>query len=327
MGSGPWEVTSLDPTTGAQLTANPDWWGGEVPVQQIQYKFFATETSLALAFRAGAVDIDPLIEDSKTFASTSGARLLSSTSCLDGLLWLNTAAAPWSDVHVRQAVAYAIDRPEIVAANGGYAVPDYSLIPPQAFQSIASPAQIASVFKGINLYRYNLSMAKREMAESAYPHGFNAPFLVWSYGTSVDVAQVIVSELAKIGINLRLEVVPLSTLNANQSGPQSKIDASLGLNGCTNPDVSGYDFLITTGNISGYDPAAFEQLLNAGVATSVPGRRLAIFAQVLKELASEVPVVPLYLTDFSIALSSNFTGPDSFWQVDFGPFALDLKAA
>ena len=28
MGSGPWEVQSLDPTTGAELTANPNWWGG-----------------------------------------------------------------------------------------------------------------------------------------------------------------------------------------------------------------------------------------------------------------------------------------------------------
>jgi peptide/nickel transport system substrate-binding protein len=33
MGSGPWIINSLDPTKDAQLTANPHWWGGKVPIQ------------------------------------------------------------------------------------------------------------------------------------------------------------------------------------------------------------------------------------------------------------------------------------------------------
>ena len=52
MGTGPWIVDSLDPTTGAEFSANPHWWGGKVPIQHISYKIFATETSLASAMRA-----------------------------------------------------------------------------------------------------------------------------------------------------------------------------------------------------------------------------------------------------------------------------------
>ncbi len=61
MGTGPWEVDSLDPTTGAQLSGNPDWWDGTVPIDHISVQIFANSTSEALAFRAGDEDLDPLV--------------------------------------------------------------------------------------------------------------------------------------------------------------------------------------------------------------------------------------------------------------------------
>jgi peptide/nickel transport system substrate-binding protein len=252
--------------------------------------------------------------------------LINSPSCLDGIFGMNTAAAPWSDVHVRQAVAYALDRTDIIAANGGYALPDYTLIPAPALQTIASQDQVNSLLQSVNTYQYSVAYADRELAQSAYPHGFSAPFLVWSYGNSVNVAQVLVSELSKIGINLGLKVVPLTQYSANLDGPAAQRDAYLGLNGCTNPDVSGYDFLLTAGNSTNWQPAAFEQLLSAGTATTEPSKRLAIFSKVLGDLSAAVPLLPLYLTDFSIALSNRYVVPSTFWQVDFGPFALDIRS-
>ena len=44
---------------------------------------------------------------------------------------MNTQMAPWNDVHVRRAVDYALNRTDLINANGGYAVPTYTLIPPQ----------------------------------------------------------------------------------------------------------------------------------------------------------------------------------------------------
>jgi peptide/nickel transport system substrate-binding protein len=61
MGSGPWEFDSLDTTTGPELSANPDWWGGKVNIQRISFTFFSNSTTEALAFRAGEIDFDPLI--------------------------------------------------------------------------------------------------------------------------------------------------------------------------------------------------------------------------------------------------------------------------
>jgi peptide/nickel transport system substrate-binding protein len=76
MGTGPWIVDSLDPTTGAELSANPHWWHGSVPYQHVSFRFFQSETSLALAFRAHQIDLDPDISDAQAFASASHAKLL-----------------------------------------------------------------------------------------------------------------------------------------------------------------------------------------------------------------------------------------------------------
>jgi peptide/nickel transport system substrate-binding protein len=53
MGTGPWEIDDFDPTTGAEMSANPDWWGGRVPFEHISVQFCSNETTLELAMRAG----------------------------------------------------------------------------------------------------------------------------------------------------------------------------------------------------------------------------------------------------------------------------------
>jgi peptide/nickel transport system substrate-binding protein len=45
MGTGPWEVTSFDATKGAELSANPLWWAGKVPIQHVSFTFFSNATS------------------------------------------------------------------------------------------------------------------------------------------------------------------------------------------------------------------------------------------------------------------------------------------
>ena len=66
------------------------------------------------------------------------------------------------------------DRADIITATGGYARPIYTFIPPRQLRTIASPTQINSLLNSLPLYQYNVTKAKQEMAESAYPDGFTA---------------------------------------------------------------------------------------------------------------------------------------------------------
>jgi peptide/nickel transport system substrate-binding protein len=335
MGTGPWEVNKLDPTTGADLSANPQWWGGTAPIDHITFQIFANSTSEALAFRGGDEDLDPLVVGPKSFAASSGANIVAAPSCLNGMLDMNVHDPGWDDVHVRRAVAYALDRTDIIDAFGGYAVPDYTLIPASALRTIASQAQVNALFNSLPVYAYNLAKAKAEMAESAYPHGFTTPLLEYSYGNTVDVTEVIAAELAKIGIRAQIKVEPIDAYEAAETGPADKRLPTFQTGGCIGPDVSGYDFFLGSANLApgqfntaDYAPPEVDQLLAAGIATSVPAKRFGVYSQLEQRLQEDLPYIALYQQDYCIALSKAFAIPDfNELAFMFDDYALQLKRA
>jgi peptide/nickel transport system substrate-binding protein len=321
MGTGPWIIDSFDPTKGATLSANSHWWGGKVPVQHITFTFFSNGTSEALALRAGEIDLAPDVSAPQSFASTSGARLLTTTGCGIDFFAMNTQTPPWNDVHVRRAVAYALNRPDIIAAHGGYAVPLETLIPPQLLQTIASPSQVSALLGSLPLYPYNLAKARQEMAESTYPHGVNATLLELNDPASLNEGQVIAAELGQIGIHAQIKALPSAQWDAVESGPAGKRLATDTNAGCFNPDPSAYyDVLgsqntqIGSWNVADYTPMAVDTLMADGLATSAPAQRFTTYSQLLRRLQTDVPYVGLYVLDSSVAVSSKFTEPGySFW--------------
>jgi peptide/nickel transport system substrate-binding protein len=334
MGTGPWIINSLDPTTGAELSANPHWWGGTVPIRHISIKIFASETSLALAFRAGEVDLYSGVSATRSFSTTAGVKLLSTPSCNMIFFSMNTQAPPWNNIHVRRAVAYALNRPDLITANGATASPDYTFIPPGMLREIASQAQINNLLSSMPLYQYNLVKARQELADSPYPHGFRASVLAYSYGNSINVFQVASAELQKIGIIAQIKNGTLPNWLAIEGGPDSKRMATIDYGGCSNPDVSGYDAYLGSQNlaagqynISDYAPAVVDHLLATGVTTLDPAKRFVIYSEVLKNFAINVPFVPLFTTDYFVALSSKFTITGLNFFALNGAFALNVKQA
>ena len=334
MGSGPWVISSLDPTKGAQLTANPHWWGGKVPIQSISFTFYSSETSEALAFRAGEVDVVPQVNSPKSFAAAAGTTPLRTPGCGIGFFGMNITQPGWNDVHVRRAVAYALNRTDIIAANGGYATPIYTLTPPQLLLSVASQSQVNTLLGSIPLYQYNLTAAKQEMAQSAYPHGFTATIQTPNFGTIPTITQVVVAELAKIGIKLQLKEMEVTAWQSVENGPAAARSTAYTTGGCFQPDPSTYsDFLGSKNtqpgnwNFSDYAPVAVDTLLAQGAATSNSAQRFADYSQLFQRLQEDEPYVGLFASDVTAGVASKFTWTDfSAWSWE-GAWALGIKAA
>jgi peptide/nickel transport system substrate-binding protein len=331
MGTGPWEINSFDPTRGIELSANSHWWGGKVPIKHISVRFFSDETNMALALRSGELDLVPQVEDARSFATTSGARLTSVPSCQTGWFSMPTQTAPWSDVHIRRAVAFALDRPDIITVTGFPAVPTYTLIAPSQLGTLGSSAQVNSALRSLPSYPFSLAMARREMAESAYPHGFSMVLDTFNYGSFINVNQVIAAELKKLGINAQIKNIGQSAWFAVASGPDDKRPPIYSTTGACTPDPSFYDTFLGSSNlkpggfnVADYAPPAVDSLIAAGLATADPAKRLTIYTSLLQRLATDVPYVPLYLQDVTFA-STKFTWPafPGYWRD--GVWALGLR--
>ena len=82
---------------------------------------------------------------------------------------MNELYPPLTDVHVRRAISYAIDRAAIVkSVLFGYGTPANSFLPPQ----------VPFYDKNAGGLQYNIAKAKAEMAKSKYPKGFKVQMLV-----------------------------------------------------------------------------------------------------------------------------------------------------
>jgi peptide/nickel transport system substrate-binding protein len=333
MGTGPWKIDSLDPTSGAELSANPHYWGGKVNIAHISFKFFADETSEAIAFRAGALDVVPGVAAPTAFASTANTKLVSVPSCQSGWFAMNTGSAPWNDVHVRRAVAYVLNRQNIINANGGYATANYYFIPPSMLTLLGSSADVKAGLKSVPVYKTSLAKAKAEMAKSATPNGFTTELDTFAYGSFVNVNQVIAGELAQIGITATVKDVGAGQWYAEVTGAPDKRPPEYATNGCNSPDPSFYTFLLGSKNdkqglwnLANYQPTSMDQLIDQAGAARSPKARLALYIKMEKQIATDVPYVPLFVQNGNLAISSKLAWPG--YQATFynGPWALAIQA-
>jgi peptide/nickel transport system substrate-binding protein len=326
MGTGPWKFDSFNPSTGMELSANPNWWAGKVPIQHISIKFFADETSMDIAYRAGSLDVvGP--RDGRAFEKTAGTKVTASAPSGGIGYWcMNVNIAPWNDVHVRRAVAYAINRSDFVTAYGGFATPVSTLIPADDLTSIASTAQVDALLKTVPQYPFSLAKARAELAKSAYPHGFTATTDTPDYAIYPNMNEVISGELAKIGITLKVNSVDIGKWVTDYFGPKT-----YGSNFVTwfssTPDPSAHTTEIlgskNVGNAAGYTPPAVDALLKQGISTLNVPKRLAIYGKLMRRLATDMPYVPLYEETANIAIVPKYRLQHKFSR--FTTWALDIR--
>ncbi len=181
-------------------------------------KFFANETSEALAFRAGEINV--AFPASGSFGPTAGVKVEWVPTDFEGYFSMNVHVAPWDNIYVRRAVAYALDRADLVKALGTPGEAVTTLIPPDQLRLLAPQAQVNALVASLPGYPYNLAKAKAELALSPYPHGFTTTTNTCGYGSLTQVNEVIAAELAKIGIKLNIRVMTYTAWTNWTVGPK-----------------------------------------------------------------------------------------------------------
>jgi peptide/nickel transport system substrate-binding protein len=177
IGTGPYKYES-ETTDAVTLAQNPYYQGTRPAPRKLVFAVIPTDASAQLAMRAGSIQATQLtnLKGAPTWKSQDNATLYANTPLCSDIMSMDTMVAPFNNVHVRQAVAYSIDRAGLLkAAFAGYATPLNALIPPGEIANNAPSLAAAQSFeKSLPSYTYDLKKAKEQVAESPYPHGFSA---------------------------------------------------------------------------------------------------------------------------------------------------------
>ncbi|MDD6788951.1 MAG: ABC transporter substrate-binding protein [Lachnospira sp.] len=204
-GTGPFvfkDRTEGDHTT---MVANKDYWGGAPKVDSVTIKEVPEAGSRTAMLQTGEADmVYPFTSDQMSAVSgNTDINVSASYSNIMRYVTLNMDLKELSDVKVRQAMNYAIDKNAYIKVMyDGHALPATSCVP-----------NCISYYKEEPAYEYNLDKAKELMKEAGYENGFT--LTLWGDNTTQEIKGMtfIQQELAQIGITVDVQPMEPATVS------------------------------------------------------------------------------------------------------------------
>jgi len=127
VGTGPFTVADWVQGDRVELARNPDYWGPAPALERATFKFIADPAAAFSAMMAGDVDAFPNYPAPETLAQFEADpthEVIVGSTEGETILAMNNARPPLDDIRVREAIAHAIDRQEIIdGAMFGYGTP------------------------------------------------------------------------------------------------------------------------------------------------------------------------------------------------------------
>lgn len=127
VGTGPFRFVDWKQGDSIQLAAYDGYWGEKPALSSATFRFISDPTAAFAAMMAEDVDAFPIYPAPETLAQLGADprfKVIVGTTEGETILALNKSVPPLDDVRVRQAIAHAVDRQELIdGAMFGYGTP------------------------------------------------------------------------------------------------------------------------------------------------------------------------------------------------------------
>jgi peptide/nickel transport system substrate-binding protein len=286
IGTGPYKVGEWVRGDRIVLVKNPDYHVKGLPrIDRVTYRFITDPNAALAALKAGDIDASmfglgpehvPELQKDPRFQVIIGE----TTS--DVILAMNNSKKPFSDVRVRRAVTYGINKPEVVKGAmfglGRVLGTNVDALNPYFVDmSGAMP--------------YDPAKAKKLLAEAGYPNGLEAVLKVSpQYSYTVRTGEVLTDQLQKIGVKVKIEQIEWSQW-LSRVWKDADYDLTI-IGHAESWDIANY---ANPKYYFRYDSADFQKLFKDSEVTVDDKARRELYLRMQKKLVEDAPVVWLYI--------------------------------
>ncbi|MFN8222872.1 MAG: ABC transporter substrate-binding protein [Gaiellales bacterium] len=327
IGTGPYKFSEFTPSSRVVLVRNPYYKGKKYPWDKIVLPVIPDEQGRLLALQSGDVDGTFAVPNNNlaTWLKASGMKVGTYVSGGWRGFSIDVEDGPFKDVHVRRAIAYALDKPAINEALTSSRGVVLNGLPPLIFiKALLPAAEINTALKKVQGYPYSLDKAKAELAASAYPKGFTTTLNVPAgCAACLLLSQVLAQGTSKIGITVNLNMMP---------GPQRfqvildhKPNLGIQVLGQApdSPHPMQYlDLLYTSAhaapgfeNSANYKNATVDKLIAEGLQSSDLKVAARNALKVMQVSSAAVPYIPVFMFPGAWAVKSGWS-----FKSSIGPF-------
>jgi peptide/nickel transport system substrate-binding protein len=295
VGTGPFKFVEWKEADFIALERNGQYFemgedGKPLPyLDKVLFKIIIEPSSLIAAVQTG--EVDGINNAAPQFIALLRKNPNLQVHTLVGGNWrnisFNCAKEPFSDINLRRAVAYAINREEIlkqvqfdegIVAHGPISPPMTEFYNPE-FES------------GKNGQYYDFELAREFLKKSRYPNGTEALLLSINSGYAPRQAEVIQAQLAKLGIKVNISLNDFPTFRKRWLEErqwditQGQWDADLDPDETLFPELHSKE----TWNAGRWNNPEFDRLVELAQVEADPKKRRQYYAEAVKIIVDEAP--------------------------------------
>jgi len=311
IGTGPFRFVRFARGDRVELARNDGYWGGKPEWDRVTFRIMPSDPARMAALLAGDLDMIEQIPTADLPRVRADGRLRTAQKVSWRTLFFHLdqwrdsppfvtdragrplGRNPFKDKRVRLAISKSIDRGAIVArVMESAALPASNLVSPPVFGHDET----------LKPERYDPAGAKKLLAEAGYPQGFGMTVHAPNnrYVNDEQIAQVVAQMLARIGIQARVQTMPINVYLAKARAGEFAF-AMLGW-GSFSGDLALRALVETpnadkgTGawNWSRYSNRTVDELIERSLAAVDERKREGLARQAMHAAMTDIAVIPLH---------------------------------
>lgn len=323
VGTGPFTLGTWQTGQSITLLRNPAYaWGsalnenrGAPYLEKIVFKVIPDAATQLAALEAGEVDVIFINNPDHLTKLKQDPDIRLEETVLNSLIYLgfNTKQAPFDDPRVRQALAHAINKDEILSlALGGVGIKAFAPLPPTLPGFDPSLAQ--------HELGYDPAKTQALLSEAGFARGSDGTWmkdgqplkgalLTSNRAPNDTIASLVQSQLKAIGVPVEIQQLDSkAVMDATAAG---KFDLLLWRYDWNDPDALniylGSERVGSTNRVA-YSNPAVDELLAQGARELDEAKRSALYVEAQKLILADAPWQPLYVPLDVLVFSKRIEG-------------------
>ncbi|WP_223068228.1 ABC transporter substrate-binding protein [Paenibacillus caui] len=305
VGSGPFKFKEYRPGEYVTLERFDDYFAAKPHLDSVTYRIAKDPNAANLALQNGEIQMRMVdTQDYKKLKDTGKFNLLVYPEGRLQYMVFNLNIPSMQNVKVRQAIAYALDKNEMIAASyssSEFAEPAPSILTPDTLYQTSD----------LEKYDYNLDKAKQLLSEAGVS---NLKLrLAYSNTNKPQESQALYVQQKLKDAGIEVELVPMDvTAYGNKTLDMNNKDFELNFGGYImgyEPDAYKSLYMSNEAyNYSHYKNPEFDALWDKGAVETDEAKRAELYKQIQQTVANEMTVYPIAYTKAVVAVDNSYGG-------------------
>ncbi len=291
VGTGPFIFESWKTGQAITLNTNKDYWGTVPKIDKVTFKIVPEDSTRLAMIESGEAHIADQVPvtDIARIENSSTMNLFRTEGLAVEFIGFNVKDSLLSNVKVRQAISYAVDREAIISGI-------YNNVGTLA-NSAMSP-KVIGYSNETKAYDYDVVKAKQLLKEAGIKEGTKLKLLTSDRKERINMAEVVQSQLKGIGLDVEIQVMEYGAFISEITKEQHQLFISGWGNATGDADYNQYNLFHTAsmgapGNHFYYSNPEIDKLIEEGRTESDQATRNDIYKKAMQLELDEAVYIPV----------------------------------